>query len=120
MIEIRRLHPSEFDVLKGFADGYCPDAEHSIAVVASNGKHMIGRIFLVAPTHVEGIYIERPWRNGPVMRRLVEAIELEAKAEGISKVMAYAKDATMADYIERLGYRQEHFTVWSKELPCPH
>lgn len=116
MIEIRRLHPSEYDLLKTFGDGYCPDPEHSVAVVAENAGRIIGRIFLVSPVHCEGIFVEHPWRNSPVFKRLVDAIELEARAEGIKSLHAYAINEQMADYIARLGYTKMPLTVFGKEI----
>lgn len=116
MIEVRRLAQEEYPLLKSFSDGFCPDPQRSIAIVADNGEHIVGRIFLIAPAHVEAIHIERPWRNGLVMKRLVDFVELEARAEGIAKVLAYAKDKEMENYIERLGYKKIQVTVWSKEL----
>lgn len=119
LISVKRLHASEFDLLKTIDDGFVPDPERSIAVVAENDQKIIGRIFLVSPMHVEGIYIEKPWRNGPLMKSLVQAIELEAKCEKISQVLVFAKDEEMADYIARLGYRKTPYSVWTKELdPC--
>jgi N-acetylglutamate synthase-like GNAT family acetyltransferase len=116
VIEIRKLNPSEFGLLESVDDGYSPNPQHSIAVVAHNQHHIVGRIFLVAPTHIEGVFVERPWRNGTVMKRLVDAIEMEARAEGITKVFCFAKDDQMADYIERLGYKLSQLTVYEKVL----
>jgi N-acetylglutamate synthase-like GNAT family acetyltransferase len=117
-IEIRRLHPSEFDLLKGYADGFCPDAEKSVALVAENESQIIGRIFLVSPVHVEGPNVNTAWRGGTLFKRLVDAVELEARAEGVKDLMAYAVDATMEMYLERLGYTKLPMTVWVKELQC--
>lgn len=116
MIEIRKLNPSEFGVLNHFADGYVPNPQHSIALVADNEHHIIGRIFLVAPIHIEGIHIDPPWRNGIVMKQLVDAVEIEARAEGVSKLFCFAKDDQMANYIERLGYKPSQLTVYEKVL----
>ena len=118
MIKLMRLHSSEFDLLKDFEDGFCPDPDRSIAVVARNASRIIGRIFLLAPAHVEGVFVEQAWRGGPVMKQLVDAIELEARAEGITKLFAYAKDEEMAGYIERLGYMKLPMTVFSKGISC--
>lgn len=97
-------------------DGYIPDPERSIAVVARNESGIIGRIFIVAPAHVEGVFIQQHWRGGPLLKQLVQAAELEAKCEGIGQLMVYAKDEQMASYIERLGYRKTPYTVWEKKL----
>jgi|ERR1700684_324769 len=114
----RRLKPVEYEKLLNVDDGFAPDPNHSVAIVAENGHHIIGRIFLVAPAHVEGLFVEPTWRNGLVMKQLVDAVEIEARAEGISRVLVYAKDSEMADYIERLGYTKLPVTVYKKDLPC--
>lgn len=116
MIEVKRLHPSEFDLLKEVDDGFCPDSDKSVAVVAHNENKIIGRIFLVAPVHIEAPFVENAWRGGTVFKRLVDAIELEAKAEGLEKVLAYAANPQMELYISRLGYKKLPMTVWEKGL----
>lgn len=116
MIEIRKLAPNEFDCLKEYADGFCPDAGKSVALVAENDSHIIGRIFLLSPVHCEGPHVDPAWRGGPLFKRLVDAAELEARSEGVNKLMAYAVDATMEMYLKRLGYSKMDLTVWSKEL----
>jgi Acetyltransferase (GNAT) family len=116
MIKIERLHPSEFDLLKEVHDKFMPSPDKSVAVVARSGEAIIGRIFLMAPTHVEGPWIAPSWRGGPLFKRLVDAIEIEARSEGIKSLMAYAVDATMELYLERLGYTKLPMTVWAKEL----
>lgn len=119
MIDIRRLHASEFDLLKGIDDGFTPDAEKSIAVVAQNGSRIIGRIFLVAPSHAEGIWIDRDYRGGSLGKQIVDALEVEARAEGITKMFAYAVNEEMEHYIaRRCGYERLALVVLSKELTC--
>jgi GNAT superfamily N-acetyltransferase len=115
-LTVRRLKPVEYEKLLSVSDGYTPDPNRSVAVVAENGHHIMGRIFLMAPAHVEGVFVEPAWRNTGVMRQLVDAIELEARAEGISKVLAYAKDPDMYGRIEAMGYKKLPWTVWEKEL----
>jgi N-acetylglutamate synthase-like GNAT family acetyltransferase len=115
-IEIRRLEASQYDVLPNIADGYCPEPAKSIVVIAANESKIIGRIMLLTPAHIEAIFIEPAWRNGIVMNMLVDAIELEARAEGIVKVLAYAADSQMENYIERFGYKKLPLTVWEKNL----
>ena len=118
MLDIERLKPEEFPLLQTFADGYTPDPNKSIVVVARNDKGIVGRIFLLAPAHVEGVFIQKAWRNGPLLKRMVDAVELEAKAEGIRDLIAYADGPEMEDYINRLGYMKLPVSVWSKQL-CP-
>jgi N-acetylglutamate synthase-like GNAT family acetyltransferase len=116
MVEIVRLEPSEFPLLENVAEGFVPDPNRSIAIVARNELKIIGRIFLVAPAHVECVFVEKAWRNGPVFKQLVDAIELEAKSEGIKKVHAYAVNGEMEDYILRCGYHKLPWSVLEKEL----
>lgn len=116
MIEIRELPSQEFDRLKDFADGFCPNADHSVALVAEDDKNLIGRIFLISPVHIEGPHVEPDYRGSTVFKRLVVAAEEKARAEGINKVFCFAKDDQMADYIERLGYKPSQLTVYEKVL----
>jgi N-acetylglutamate synthase-like GNAT family acetyltransferase len=117
MIDIRRLHPSEFDILGGIDDGFTPDPEKSIAMVAQNGSRVVGRIFLVAPSHCEGIFIDSDYRGGELFRRMMEALELEARSEGIKKMFAYSVRPEIEHYITRkCGYSRLPWTVLSKEL----
>jgi len=119
MINIRRLHASEFDLLGGVDDGYTPDAERSIAMVAQNGSRIIGRIFLVAPSHAEGIWIDRDYRGGSLFKQMMDSLELEARAEGITKMFAYAVRPEMEHYIaRRCGYERLPWVVLQKELAC--
>ena len=119
MIDIRRLHASEFDLLRSVDDGFTPDPERSIAMVAQNGSRIVGRIFLVAPSHAEGIWIERDYRGSSLGKQIVEALELEARSEGITKMFAYATRLEMEHYISRCcGYERLPWVVLQKELAC--
>jgi N-acetylglutamate synthase-like GNAT family acetyltransferase len=121
-LTVRRLKPVEYEKLLSVSDGYTPDPNRSVAVVAENGHHIIGRIFLIAPAHAEGIFIEPPWRGGNIFKELMDALEIEAKSEKISKLLAYATSTGMEEYISRkCGYTRmirDGFpvTVWQKEL----
>jgi N-acetylglutamate synthase-like GNAT family acetyltransferase len=119
LIEIQRLHPSEFDLLKEFEDGFTPDPSRSVVVVARNDSRIIGRSCIVAPAHVEGTCIAKAWRGGTILKQLMEAIEVEAKAEGISQLLAYAGDERVANYLQRLSYKKMPLTIWEKRLLCP-
>ena len=66
-ISVRRLKPVEYEKLLSVDDGYTPDPNRSVVVVAENGHHIIGRIALVAPAHVEALFVAPPWRNGHVL-----------------------------------------------------
>lgn len=117
MIDIRRLHASEFDLLKEIDDGFMPDPSKSIAMVAQSGSRLVGRIFLVAPSHAEGIWIDGRYRGGELFKRMMEALELEARSEGISKMFAYSVKPEIEHYIaRRCGYLKLPWTVLAKEL----
>jgi hypothetical protein len=120
-IEIRRLHPSEFDLLKGVDDGFMPDPARSIALVAQNTTRILGRLFLMAPSHVEGIWLDPDWRGSNLFRDMMNAMELEARSEGISKLFAYSTRPEICHYLERrCDYAKLPWTVLAKELPCRH
>lgn len=117
LIEIRRLHPSEFDLLKGYADGFCPDSEHSIAIVGQSGDKIVSRLFAVAPVHVEGIHIDTPWRGGTLFKDMMSAMEIELRAENVKKVFAYAVKPEIGHYIEkRCGYKPLEWKVYERTL----
>lgn len=117
MIVVERLNPSEWDLLKiGGEFGFIPDPDRSIAVVARNDSKVIGRTFLVSLAHLEGTEIERQWRNGPVLKQLMDGVEIEARAEGLKKIFSYAPTLVVEGYLNRLGYKREPLTVWAKDL----
>lgn len=117
MIEIRRLHASEFDILGSVDDGYTPDPEKSVAIVAAKGSRIVGRLFILAPAHLEGIHIEPEHRGGSLFRDMVKAMEIEARSEGISKLFAYAVRPEIAHYMQkRCDYLSLPWTVLAKEL----
>lgn len=116
-IEIRRLHPSEFDLLKEVDDGYTPSPDHSIAIVARNERRIIGRLFCLAPAHCEGIWIDESYRGGSLFKDLMTAMEIEANAEGMEKLFAYAVKPEIGFYLEKkCGYSKLPWSVWSKDL----
>lgn len=119
MIEIARLHPSEFDLLKAVDDGFTPDPGHAIAMVARNDSQIIGRLFAVAPVHVEGIFVEPRYRGGVLFKDMMTAMELELRSEKVSKVFAYSVRPEIGHYIEqRCGYKPLAWKLYEKEIPC--
>lgn len=119
MIEIQRLHPSEFDLLEKLGDGFKPDPGRSVVVVARNETGLHARSCILAPAHIEGTFIEPAWRKGTILQQLIQAVELEAKSEGITQLLAYADNEKVAEYLERLGYKKMNLTVWEKRFePC--
>lgn len=114
MIRTRKLENEEWYML-GDTE-LSPDK--AVAIGAFNDGRLIGHIFLCAPVHCEGIFIEEQSRNGFVMAALVDEAEKYAKTLGITKLLAFAVNPIMADYISRLGYDPTPFSVFSKELTC--
>lgn len=115
-VQLLRISKANWWLLKHVADGWSPPPDQSVAIVAAKDDRIVGRILLVAPAHVEGIWIDDRERGGRVMKALVDKIENEAKKQGISTVFAYAVDSQMEDYISRLGYEKQPWTVWRKNL----
>lgn len=116
MSAITRLRSDEFGRLKSIHDGFCPDFRSSIAIVAREQGEIVGRIFVLAPLHVEGPWIREDKRGSGLAARLIKRAEEEAQASGVVKVFAYAVSDEISDYLQRLGYSKEPWTVWSKEL----
>lgn len=117
-MKIRVLPASEFDRLKELGDGAAPDSTRSVVIVAEQGEKLVGRIFLVAPTHLEGPFIIPELRGTTLLSRLVEESEKVATNMGITWMFAYAASRKLEEYLDRLGYDKSPLTVWSKELSC--
>jgi GNAT superfamily N-acetyltransferase len=107
LMELRTLEASEYPVLCQVDDGFTPDPNHSIAIIAKDGEEIVGRIFLLSPVHLEGPWIREDRRGMTLAARLVAKAEQEAKACGVTKLFAYAANAEMVGYL---------VTVWAKEL----
>lgn len=116
MTEIRALHSDEYGLLESIHDGFKPDPKSSVAIIAEDGEETVGRIFLLAPVHVEGPWIKESHRGRLLAGQLIKRAECEAKKQGVSKVFAYAATDEIADYMKRLGYKKWNVTVWTKEL----
>lgn len=117
LIKIERLPVEEFHRLRFIDDGFTPDAEQSIAVVAKSDEKIIGRVFAVAPIHAEGIYIEPPWRGGTLFKDMMQALEIECKAVGVTRMYAYAVKPEIAHYLEhRIGYSKLPWQVFTKDI----
>lgn len=116
MVTISRLEASEFYLLAGVYDKVAPDPDCSIALLARDGDEIVGRVFLVTPTHVEGPWVREDHRGSPLAKRLMQHAAEAAKSCGIRTLFAYAATDQLADYLSRLGYKKEPYTVWSKGL----
>jgi hypothetical protein len=115
MIKPRIERLEGFDELKKIHEGYVPP-DGCVAFVAREGEEIVGRIFIMAPAHVEGPWIREDRRGGLLLNQLVAAVTGEAKSCGHSKIFAYAASDQLADYLQRLGFQKMPLTVWEKEL----
>lgn len=115
-MKMYRLLPDEYNELKSIADGFCPDPRTSVAVVAIEAGHYVGRVFLVSPVHVEGPWVREDKRKYGLGTKLMERAELEAKKLGLSSLFAYGADDYLESQLRRLGYVKQRLTVWKKEI----
>ena len=116
MIEILQLEKSEFPILRTIEEGYCPDPNSSIALIAKDGDEIVARMLLIAPAHIEGTWIKESHRGGAIFFRLMSQMEICAKRAGMKKVFAYIAAPEIEDYVGRLGYSRVPVTVWGKDL----
>jgi predicted N-acetyltransferase YhbS len=114
--KIEKLEACDYPILATVHDGLVPDPKTTIAMIAREGDSVIGRVFLMAPVHVEGPWVDESRRGSTLGKRLMDAAEKEAKAIGIKTLMAYGADSVLENYLERLGYRNMNLSVWAKEL----
>ena len=112
---VERLAPKDFEVLATVEEGFMPLCDKSIVVVAKSGDEIVGRLMLLSPAHVEGAWIDERFRGGTLLKRMMEEMEVQAKREGLGKLMAYG-NAINEDYLSRLGFTQRPLTVWEKRL----
>lgn len=115
MIEVRKLESAEFPEVAEIAEGLRLEPEKSIVVVAKHKERIIGRLVLIAPTHIEGAWVHEDFRGQTVLKRMVECLENEARKSGIGKLFAYGTVETDG-YLQRLGFARKPWTVWEKML----
>jgi len=115
VILIERLASKDFSILSTVEEGFMPVCDKSIVVVAKSGEEIIGRLMLLSPAHVEGAWIDKRFRNGRLLKRMMDKMESQAKHEGLVKLIAYGNSIN-EDYLERLGFTQRPLTVWEKCL----
>lgn len=112
---IERLAARNFYVLSTVEEGFIPICDKSIIVVAKNGEEIIGRLMLISPAHVEGAWIHERFRGGMILKKMMTELELQARCEGLTKLMAYGNKFN-EDYLQRLGFVRRPLTVWEKSL----
>lgn len=110
---IRKLEAHEYGRLADIEEGFQPNPETSIAVVAEDGGKIVGRMLLVVMPHIEGTWIDEKYRNGSIGYRMEREVERQSRELGVSKVMAYAP-LELAGYMERLGFRRLNIVVLEK------
>ena len=115
-MNIYRLEFREYPELLKIADGIAPDPASSVAIVARDENGPAGRIFLIAPVHVEGIWVREDLRGNGLWRELVDRAEYEAKKLNLKTLCAYGVSEEMNHLIERCGYERTPLVVWRKEL----
>lgn len=116
MIEVKRLASDEYEILSTVQEGYCPDPDNSIAVIARNEGKILGRVLLIRPFHIEGTWIDEEYRKSSVGYRMFMHIEREARTMGHTRIFSYAPNEEIEGYLERLGYKKLPVTVWAKDL----
>ena len=116
MMEIVRLVPEQYQILAQVEEGFIPDRENSIALLAvEDGKRIVGRMFLVAAAHIEGTWLAEDVRRGRTGFLLERRMEEEARKEGLKKLFAYTPPE-LGHYMGRLGYKKLALEIWEKEI----
>ena len=116
MITVERLPDEEFDALLKVEEGYRPDPEKSVAVVAKQDGQIIGRMMLINLAHVEAAWINERFRSGSLLEHMTREIEKQALQIGIKTLFVYSETDEMDSYIGRLGYDRSPLRVFRKEL----
>ena len=115
-MNIRVLAPSEYSRLASIEEGFVPDPEASIAVCAFDGEEIVGRMLVVVMPHLMSVWVAPEKRGSTAGFRMEKVMVEELKRRGVSKVLAYVEDAKIDEYLNRLGYKREPYTVLSKEV----
>jgi N-acetylglutamate synthase-like GNAT family acetyltransferase len=116
MITVERLPAEEYDALLSVEEGYRPDPEKSITVVAKHDGVVVGRMMLLNLAHVEAAWINESFRSRSLLERMTKEIEKQAAAVGVKTLLVYSETYEMDSYIERLGYTRSPLRVFRKEL----
>lgn len=116
MIQVRELEKSEYGKLAGISEGYIPPKDASLVLVAEENGEIVGRMFLLFPAHIEGTWVKEGSRNGWVGWNLVGAMQRKAASLGLKKLLAFAADGKIEDYLERLGFKRQPLSIWGKEI----
>lgn len=116
MITVQRLPAEEYDELLSVEEGFRPDPEKSVTVVAKENGVIIGRLMLINLVHVEAVWINERFRSGSLLERMTRELEKQARELGVKTMLVYSETHEMDSYIERLGYERSPLRVFRKEL----
>lgn len=116
MVTVERLPAEEYNDLLSVEEGYRPDPEKSITVVAKHEGQIVGRMMLINLAHVEAAWVNERFRSGSILERMTREIEKEANKLGIKTIFVYSESHEMDDYIWRLGYQRSPLRVFRKDL----
>lgn len=115
-MRIEVLDGKDFGLLAKVGDGYSPDPRFSKAIVGRDGEEIVARVFLLAPVHVEGLWVREDKRNGLLLGRMADIAYETARKLGLSSILAFGMNATMDGYLNRLGFKRLEWSVWSREV----
>ena len=118
MIRVRELDKAEYGKLAEISEGYIPPEDSSLVLVAEENGEIVGRMMLLFPAHIEGTWVKEGSRNRRVGWKLMQVMEEKAATLGLGKLLAFAMEKTIEGYLERLRFKREPMSVWSKELTC--
>ncbi len=116
MIHIDRIDRNGYEQLATVQEGYIPDPDNSIVVLAKDKNEIVGRTMLIRPWHIEGTWLKEGKRRGVVGHLMLNKLEQEAKSAGISQLFSYAMQPEIEGYLERMGYKKQPVTVWTKDI----
>lgn len=110
--------PSELNFLAETPDdGQVLPKEFTI-LAAFDEKGLAGRTTLVPLPHIEGTWVREDLRKSRVAYTLLREVEKSIRAAGRSHAWAFVEEsnAEITNYMERLGYKKQPFTVWVKDM----
>jgi N-acetylglutamate synthase-like GNAT family acetyltransferase len=115
LIPIETLPSEDFPLLKNIEEGYVPSKD-SIVIVGKVGDEIVARMMLIGVAHIEGTWIKPEVRSGSLLHRLMHRMEQEAKAAGITTLLAYSENDEVDSYLERLKFSRSPLRIWKKEV----
>ena len=117
-VTIRILPAIEYIRLKDIEEGFIPNPDGSVVVVAEDEDGEIcGRIMLVPFLHLDGIWLREDKRKGRVMIKMEKALVELMEDNDISGVQVDVYVTKMEEYLSRWGYEKSKIiSVFRKEF----